>query len=103
MVRLWEKQDLFHFFQSLLDHLIFFHYPHGSQTNKLINLLIAQTFQPHLGRIYQRLVNGCWELCRKHRPKWQMQKKKGLNMFAGELLYLQLILNDLNWDKQMAN
>lgn len=36
----------------------FSHYPLCSQTNKLINLLIVQTFQPCSSRICNCLVNG---------------------------------------------
>lgn len=46
----------------------FSHYLLCSQTNKLINLLIVQTFQLHSSWIYDCLVNGWWVLCRKHHP-----------------------------------
>lgn len=80
----------------------FSHYLLCSQTNKLINLLIVQTFQLHSSWIYDCLVNGWWVLCRKHHPNGttvNTRDRKQTDMF--DTLFLDLTLNYSDWNKQI--
>lgn len=81
----------------------FSHYLLCSQTNKLINLQIVQTFQLHSSWIYVCLVNGWWVLCRKHHPNGttvNTRDRKQTDMF--DTLFLNLTLNYSDWNKQIT-
>lgn len=87
----------------------FSHYLLCSQTNKLINLLIVQTFQLHSSWIYDCLVNGWWVLCRKHHPNGttvNTRDRKQTDMF--DTLFFRLNfklfrLKQANNEGEMAN
>lgn len=82
----------------------FSHYPLCSQTNKLINLLIVQTFQLHSSRIYDCLVNGWWVLCRKHHPNGttvNTREGKQTDMVDTFFFFLHSILHYSDWNKRI--
>lgn len=87
----------------------FSHYLLCSQTNKLINLLIVQTFQLHSSWIYDCLVNGWWVLCRKHHPNGttvNTRDRKQTDMF--DTLFFRFNfklfrLKQANNERKMAN